>query len=104
MKKSLMVVAAALFLGSIGMAYTTSSVFAEDVAAPAGVTCPHCKTLVSPGDKPVLSMLAGKTHNCSACKKDFTIAEDQNANVCSACVAEIIVCPACGSADAVPQS
>ncbi len=99
MKKILMIVVAALFLGCIGIAYhTASSVAAESAINP---ICPSCDIKTSVGEKPILSKLAGKNHKCQFCSKEYTVAADQTANMCKVCGGEVIACPACGLASLV---
>ena len=102
MKKSALFLAALIAVLGVGFVTMTQVSYAEEAAS--SVLCPKCNSEIHTGDKPVVSMLAGKTHNCPACKKDFTVAADQNAAVCAECAAEIVTCPACGTADALPQS
>lgn len=103
MKKMLMVVAAVVFLGGLGMAYHAANGYAKE-AATAGISCPHCNAEATTGSKPVLSMLAGKSHACPGCGKEYSVAADQNAKTCGTCGGEVIACPDCGKAELLSKA
>ena len=103
MKKFAVVLAALLFIGGLCTTGYISTVRAEDTAAKS-VMCPTCNIEIPAGEKPVLSMLAGKSHTCPSCSKSYDIAADQQVHTCSACGGQVQACPACGKTELIPKA
>ena len=106
MKKIVFVLIAVLTVSGLGLSMA-SALHAEDAAATApatSVSCPACKVEIPAGEKPVLSMLAGKSHTCPSCDKAFDVAATQEVPVCSHCGGQILTCPSCGKTELIPKA
>ncbi len=102
MKKTALFLAALLSVIGIGFATMPQASHAEDAAK--SVMCPTCKIAIPTSDKPVLGMLEGKKHTCSACKNEYDQVAGKTTHVCAHCGGTVDVCPACGNTELVPKA
>ena len=103
MKKIAMILVALVFVGGIWAIGHTTALRAEQ-AAGQSVMCPTCKIEIPTGQKPVIEMLAGKSHTCSSCGKQFDEVAGKTAHTCTKCGSQVDVCPVCGKTELISKA